>query len=154
MCYYFHMTLYEQITSDMKTAMKAGDKAKLEVLRFALSGLNSALKEMQMKDATATLADEDVITILQKEAKRRKESIELFRQGNREDLATNEEAQLAILATYLPAQMSSEEIAGIVDGLIAGGNNEFSTLMREVSKVTKGRADGKMVAEIVKEKTG
>jgi uncharacterized protein YqeY len=149
----------------MKTAMKAGDKARLDVLRFALSGLNSALKEKQMstgggssegKDPAtgATLADEDVVMILQKEAKRRKESIALFHQGNREDLASKEEAELAIIAEYLPAEMSREEIAGIVDGLIAGGNNEFSTLMREVSKVTKGRADGKLVAEIVKEKTG
>jgi uncharacterized protein YqeY len=148
------MSLYETITTDIKTAMKGGEKERLEVLRFSLAGLNSALKEKQMKDANASLSDDEAVSILQKEAKRRKESIELFRKGNREDLAVKEESELAIIAAYLPAQMSREEIVGIVDGLIAGGNNEFSTLMREVSKITKGRADGKLVAEIAKEKTG
>lgn len=148
------MTLYQQISDDMKSAMKSGDKARLEVLRFVLSGLNSALKEKTMKDPAATLSDEETVSILQKEAKRRKESIELFKQGGRNDLVQNEESQLAILTPYLPAQMSRDEIAKIVDDLEAQGFTEFNTLMREISKVTRGKADGKLVAEIVKEKLG
>ncbi len=146
--------LYETIASDMKTAMKSGDKARLEVLRFTLSPLNSALKEKQFKDPSAVLTDEETLAILQKEAKRRKESIELFRQGNREDLAEKEEAELTFIADYLPAQMSREEIEKIVNDLKEKGFNEFSTLMREASKETKGRADGKLVAEIAKAAIG
>ena len=148
------MPLFQKISDDLKTAMKAGDKPRVEVLRFTLAPLNSALKEKQSKDPAATLTDDEVLVILQKEAKRRKESIALFRQGNREDLASKEEAEFVFIAGYLPAQMSREEVEKIINSLIAGGNNEFSTLMREASKVTKGKADGKLVAEIAKEKTG
>lgn len=148
------MSTYQQISEDIKTAMKSGDKPKLEVLRFVFAGLSGALKEKTAKDPQATLSDEEVISLLQKEAKRRKESIELFKQGNRTDLAEKEEAELTYITAYLPAQMSRDEIVKIVDGLQAQGFNEFSALMREASKLTKGKADGKLVAEIVKEKLG
>jgi uncharacterized protein len=148
------MSLYEKITTDMRAAMKSGERERLDVLRFSLAGLNGALKEKQMKDPSATLGDDDVVSILQKEAKRRKESIELFRQGKRDDLVIKEESELAVIAAYLPAQLSRDEIVKIVSGLKQQGFTDFNSLMREVSKVAKGRADGKMVAEIVKEKTG
>ena len=148
------MSLYSQITDDIKTAMKAADKSRVEVLRFVLSVLNGPLKEKQLKEPTATLTDEETLSIIQKEAKKRRESIELFRKGNREDLASKEEAELAIIATYLPAQMSREEIEKIVADLYAGGNTEFNTLMRAAAQATKGKADGKLVAEVVKIKIG
>jgi uncharacterized protein len=146
------MSLYEKITTDMRAAMKSGDRERLDVLRFSLAGLNGALKERTAKDPSATLGDDDVVSILQKEAKRRKESIELFRQGNREDLAAKEESELAIIAAYLPAQFTHGEIVKIVGDLKQQGFADFNSLMRETSKAVKGRADGKMVMEIVKEK--
>jgi uncharacterized protein YqeY len=148
------MPLYSQITDDIKTAMKSGDRTRVDVLRFVLASLNNSLKEKQAKDAAATLTDEEVISILQKEVKRRKESIELFRQGNREDLIAKEDADLTVIAAYLPRELTREEIERIVDAVIAAGANDFSSAMREATKLTKGRADGRVVGEIVKTKLG
>lgn len=146
------MTLYEQIREDMKSAMKAGEKGRLETLRFILSGLNGAQKEKEMKEAAAKLTDAETVSVLQKEAKRRKESIELFRQGKRDDLVEKEEAGLAVIQTYLPKELSRDEIAGIVDESRARGFNDFNALMRETMKAAAGRADGKLVGDVIKEK--
>ena len=148
------MALFQKINDDMKAAMKSGDKVRLEVLRFSLSSLNSALKEKTLKTPGATLTDEEVVANLQKEAKRRKESMELFKQGKRDDLVKKEEGDLAIIMEYLPQQMSREEIEKTVAGLKGQGFTEFNALMREAMKVLKGRADGKLVGEIVKENVG
>lgn len=138
----------------MKSAMKAGDQPRVDTLRFALAGLNSFQKDKQMKEAGATITDEEVIVVLQKDIKRRKESIELFRQGNRKDLIGKEEADLAIISAYVPKELTREEVEKIVDEVIAAGVKDFSSAMREATKVTKGRADGKLVGEIVKAKLG
>jgi uncharacterized protein YqeY len=148
------MPLVQKITDDMKAAMKSGDKARLEVIRFAIAGLRAAGKEKEQKEPGATLTDEEAISVLQKDAKRRKESIELFKQGGRNDLVEQEVAQLAMLSEYLPKELSREEIGAMVDAARAAGANDFPSLMREVAKLTKGRADGKLVGEIVKEKLG
>ncbi len=144
--------LYEQIREDMKSAMKAGEKDRLETLRFILSGLNGAQKEKEAKEPGAALTDAEAIAVLQKEAKRRKESIELFRQWNRDDLVEKEETGLAIIRTYLPEELSRAAIAKIVDDAMAQGFSDFNALMRETMKTVKGRADGKLVGEIIKEK--
>lgn len=155
--------LYQQITDDLKTAMKAGDKVRVETIRFALAGLNAAQKEKQMKEPAAMLTDEETIMVLQKDVKRRRDSIELFKQGGRTDLVEKEEGDLAIISAYLPKELSREEIEKIVDGVVAGGGaggagapgaKDFGAVMREVSQQTKGRADGKLVSEIVKAKLG
>ena len=127
--------IYEQITADLKTAMKAGDKPRVEVLRFALAGLNSFQKDKQAKEPGATIGDDEVVSVLQKEIKRRRESIELFKQGGRTDLVTKEEGDLAIIAAYVPKELSREEIGVIVDGVIAAGGlsgaKDFNSAMRE-----------------------
>lgn len=138
----------------MKAAMKSGDKVRLETVRFVLSGLKSAEKDKQVKDPVATLSDDEAIAVLQKEAKRRKESMELFKQGGRNDLAEKEESDLVIIMEYLPKELSREEIALLVDKARAAGANDFSSLMRETMKEVKGRADGKLVGEVIKEKLG
>lgn len=148
------MSLVQKITDDMKAAMKSGDKARLEVIRFAIAGLQSAQKEKELKEPGAMLTDDEAVSVLQKDAKRRKESIELFKQGGRNDLVEKETAELAVVMEYLPKELSREEIAAMVDSARAAGANDFPSLMREVSKLTKGRADGRMVGEIVKEKLG
>jgi uncharacterized protein YqeY len=148
------MTLFEQINSDLKTAMKSGDKARVDVLRFSLSGLNAAKKEKEIKEPGAVLGDEEVVSILQKEAKKRKESIELFRRGKRDDLVQKEEADLGVIMGYLPKEMSRDEIEKVVVELKGQGFTEFNTLMREAMKVMKGRADGKLVGEVVKANVG
>jgi hypothetical protein len=148
------MPLFQKINDDMKTAMKSGDKARLEVIRFALAGLNAALKEKTLKEPGAALTDEEVITVLQKDAKRRKESIELFKQGKRDDLVAKEEADLLVLSEYIPKELSRAEIEKMVDDVKAQGATDFSSAMRETMKLVKGRADGKMVGEVIKAKLG
>ena len=138
----------------MKAAMKGGDHARLEVVRFVLAGVKAAEKEKQAKDPAATLTDDEAIAVLQKEAKRRRESLVLFRQGGREDLVAKEEADLAVIQSYLPKELSREEIAAMVDKARAAGANDFSSLMREVMKEVKGRADGTRVGDVIKEKLG
>jgi uncharacterized protein YqeY len=154
--------LYEQINADLKTAMKAHEQSRVEVLRFVLSGLNNVAKEKQIKEPGATLTDEETISDLQKEVKRRRDSIELFKQGGRTDLVTKEEGDLAIISVYLPKELTHAEIEQIVDAAIAtvtaaggqGGAKDFSGVMKETMKAVKGRADGKVVTEIIKAKLG
>lgn len=148
------MSLLERVTEDLKTAMKGGDKPRVEVLRFVLSSLKSAEKEKSLKQPGATLADEDVITILQKETKRRKEALELFRQGGRTDLIEKEEADLKVIYAYLPQELGTAEIEKMVEELHAQGHKDFNSLMREVMKLVKGRADGKTVGAVIQKKLG
>jgi uncharacterized protein YqeY len=145
------MALLQKISDDMKTAMKSGDKSRLEVLRFTLASLNAAQKEKALKDPAATLSDEEVVTLLQKEAKKRKDSIELFKQGNRDDLVAKEEGDLKMLYEYLPAELSRDEIVAMVKTAKAAGANDFSSIMKEVMKMAKGRADGKTVTDVIRD---
>lgn len=145
------MALLQKINDDMKVAMKSGDKARLEVLRFTLASLNAAQKEKTLKDSQASLGDEEVVMILQKEAKKRKDALELFRQGRRDDLIAKEEGDLKVIYEYLPAELSREEIIAIVKDLKTKGFDDFSSLMRETMKVTRGRADGKTVGDIIRD---
>ncbi len=148
------MPLLQKINDDMKAALKGGDKTRLEVIRFALAGVHAAQKEKQMKDPAASLSDDEVIAVLQKDAKRRRESIELFKQGGRNDLVAKEESDLAVLDEYLPEALSKEEIEKMVDDVKAQGFSDFSGIMRETMKLVKGRADGRAVGEVIKEKLG
>jgi len=161
--------LYEQISSDLKMAMKAGERERVDTLRFILSGLNSFQKDKQVKQPGVAITDEETVSVLQKEIKRRRESIELFKQGKRDDLVTKEEGDLAIIAAYVPKELSREEIGKIVDEVIAaakaaggaaaggagaGAAPDFNSVMRETMKAVKGRADGRAVGEVIKAKLG
>ena len=97
------------------------------------------------------LSDEEVTAILQKEAKKRKDSIELFKQGKRDDLVTKEEGDLKVLYEYLPAELSRDEVVAMVKTAKAGGANDFSSIMKEVMKLANGRADGKTVGDIIRD---
>jgi uncharacterized protein len=148
------MPLNQRITDDVKSAMKSGDKSRLEVLRFMLAAVNGAQKEKNAKEPGVALTDDEVMSILQKEAKRRKEAVELFKQGKRDDLVAKEEAELVIIYEYLPKELSREEIEKIVDDVKQQGAGDFNSLMRDTMKSVKGRADGKLVGEIIKAKLG
>lgn len=148
------MTLQEKLSDDLKAAMKGGNKERVEVLRFVIAGVQGAAKEKNAKTPGVALTDEEVTALLQKEAKKRRESIELFKQGKRDDLVNKEEGDLKIIFEYLPTELSAAEIEKIVEDLKAKGNTDFSALMRETMKAVKGRADGKMVGEVIKKKLG
>ncbi len=127
----------------------------MEVLR----GVNAALKnksiEKRGKGESEELSDEEVLEILNREVKKRKEAAGLYNKGGRPELAEKENKELAILQQYLPEQLSVEEVERKIDEILAGvEKKDFSLVMREVMAQLKGQADGKVVAEIIKRKIG
>lgn len=148
------MTLLEKINDDLKSAMKSGQKDRVEVLRFISSGLYNAQKDKNVKQPGAVLTDDEAIAVLQKEAKRRREAVPLFRRGKRDDLVRKEEAGLAVMYEYIPKELSAAELEKIIDDLKAKGFGDFNTLMREAMKLVKGRVGGKTVGDVIKKKIG
>lgn len=145
------MTLQEKIMSDLKEAMKAGAADRVGVLRM----LNAAMKNKAIeKGKDAALTEEEAMQVIAKEAKKRKESILAFEQGGRPELADGEKKELAVLEAYLPAQMSREEVASVVEKVLAGLSDKSNQgmVMKAVMAELKGKADGKMISELVKEK--
>ena len=144
------MTLKERIAEDIKTAQKNGETERLGVLRFVSSAIHN--REIE-KGAQATgLPDEEVLSVLQKEAKKRRESIDLFRKGNREDLAEKEERELKLLEPYLPPALSRVDIEKVVDELRASGVSDVNGLMKAAMARLRGQADGRLVREVIEEK--
>ena len=143
--------LAEQIQSDLTAAMKAQDELKRSVLRMALA----AVKDARVSgDTVRDLSDDEVLAILAKEAKRREEAAEAFTAGGRTEQAARELAEREVLAAYLPAAMSQEELTAIVaEALAEGGFTEPSQMglaMKAATAAVAGRADGKAVSVIVK----
>ena len=135
--------MIEKIKADLKEAMKLKDALKMSVLRMVLSVAN--IKNIE-------LSYTDVLEIISKEAKKRKEAISLFLEGGREDLASKEEAELKIIGAYLPEQMSESEIKKVIARIILGTpSKEFGLVMKEVMKELKGKADASLITKILKE---
>ncbi len=142
--------IYEKINSELKEALKAKDEKKSGVLRMIISALRN--KEIEKKGAgkDPVLTEDEVLDLVKKEAKKRKEAIALYEQGDRADLADIEKAELVIIGSYLPAELSREEIEKVVLDIKNGGVTEFNVLIKEAMARLKGQADGKLVAEVVK----
>jgi uncharacterized protein len=137
-----------QIQQDIVSAMKAGQALKLSVLRMVSSELNYKKIEVQRE-----LTDEDVVLVLRKEAKKRTEAIVAYESAGRSESATQESQELGILQSYLPVQMSEEQLKDQISKLKElEGITDFGQAMRIVSPLFKGKADGGLVAKIVKEK--
>jgi uncharacterized protein len=132
--------------------MKAGDKLRTETLR----GLRAGIIEFEKSGADREMNLDDDLKILTTAAKKRREAIELYEQNNRQELADKEKAELAVIQDYLPKQMTREEIGARVDQLIAetgaAGPQDANKVIPTIMKEVKGKADGKMVQEIVKER--
>ncbi|HZX35085.1 MAG TPA: GatB/YqeY domain-containing protein [Thermodesulfobacteriota bacterium] len=143
------MGLRHRIAEDVTKAMKEGDKLKTNALRMALS----AVKYIEI-EKKRELDDEETIGVLSTLGKQRRESIEQFKKGNRPDLVEKEEKELAILTTYLPEQISEDELLKIVKESAAEcgatGPNDMGKLMKVLMPKVKGRADGKVVQDMVK----
>lgn len=144
--------LKEKLTDDLKKFLKAGASEKTAVVRFLLAQLHNREIEKRSTGQAPALADEEAIEVLQKEVKKRKEAIELFKKAGRQELVRKEEKELAFINEYLPPEMSREELENIVNDLKSQGFNDFNSLMKEAMKKVKGKADGKLVSEIVKGK--
>ena len=147
-------SLQTRLQDDLKTALKAGERVETGVLRFLLSQIHNREIEKRSQDKDLSLTNEEVLEVLSKEAKKRKESIELFKKGNRGDLVQKEEAEIAFLAKYLPEELPRETIEKEVEEIIALGHKDFGSVMREAMKKMKGRVESRMVGEIIKEKLG
>ena len=147
------MSLKAQITEDMKSAMKAGEKERLKVVRL----MRSAIKQVEV-DTRTELDDAKILGIIEKMVKQRRDSVEQFSKGNREDLAEIERAEIAILDTYLPEQLSDEEIAALVDEVIAATGatsiRDMGKVMGNIKSKAAGRADMGAVGAKVKERLG
>ena len=143
------MNLKEKINEDLKVAMKSGDKQRLSTIRSIRALILEFEKSGQDKEMTSELE----LNLLTSAAKKRKESIEQFRNAGREDLAGNEEAELRIIEEYLPKQLSEDEILEQVRKIAgevgASTKQDFPKLMPAVVKALKGQADGKTIKGIV-----
>ena len=149
------MALKEQIAEDIKSAMKAKDKIRLETVRSIKKVIIEKEVELRGKGKDA-LSPEDEIQVLMQQAKQRRDSIEQYSKAGREDLAEKEKAELAVIETYLPEQMSDEEVEKIIVEVItkvgATTAKDFGKVMGLAMKQLKGKADGKKIQEIVKSK--
>jgi uncharacterized protein YqeY len=148
--------LKDQIQSDLKTAMIAKNEEGLSTIRM----LKSALQyfEIQKGGAGYEATDEDVIEVVGREIKKRKEAIEMYEKGGRAELAEKESRELELLKGYLPQQLSEEEIRDIVKNAIsqtgASSIQEMGKVMGAIMPLTKGKADGQVFSQIVRENLG
>ena len=147
-------SLQARLQDDLKTALKAGKRVEVDVLRFLLSQIHNREIEHRSQGKGLPLADEEVLEVLSKEAKKRKEAIELFKKGNRGDLVQKEEAEIVIVTKYLPEELPRETIEKEVEEIIALGHKDFGFVMKEAMKKMKGRVESRTVVEIIKEKLG
>ncbi len=144
------MDVKEKLNEDLKAAMKAGDALKTSTVRMLKAAINNA--EMAKK---ASFTDEEVFRVIAASIKQRRDSIEQYKKGNRPELAAQEEAELVILQSYLPAQMSEEELRALVARVIAetgaGAVKDMGKVMGKLMPLLKGRAENSLVSSIVKE---
>ncbi len=147
------MGLREKIDADTKEALKSGAKDKLSTLRM----LNAALKNKQI-DKRSSLTEEEVFETVRSLIKQRRDSIEQFGKGGRQDLVDKETAEVAVLEVYLPQQLSREELEAMVRDAVAQtgaqGARDMGKVMKALIPMVGGRADGKLVSELVKNALG
>ena len=146
------MELKDQIMADIKAAMIAKDSVKLNTLRF----LHAAIKQKEIDSRPNPLTADDVMAVLKKLVKQRKESIDQFAGAGRTDLVDQETAELKVMEVYLPVQMSREQIEQVVADVIketgAASIKDMGTVMKAVQAKTAGTADGKTISEVIKSK--
>jgi len=141
------------MTEDVKQAMKSGDTLKRDTLRMLLSSVKNA--EAAKLDS---LDEGEVLGVIAKEVKRHQESIDAFKKGNRADLVAKEEAELKILQSYMPAQLSHDDVVKAVQEIItavgAKGPGDKGKVMQQLMPKLKGKADGKLINDVVTELLG
>ncbi len=143
-------SLKQRLTDDLKQAMRSGDKVRVSVIRLVMAATKNA--EIARR---GTLEDADILGIIAKEIRQHHESIEAFKQGNRADLVTQEETELAVLSEYLPQQMTREELIAearrVIAEVGAEGLGDKGKVMPELIAQLKGKADGREINAVVTE---
>lgn len=149
--------IHKQIESELKSAMKSGEKEKIGVLRFLISAIKNHQIEIKAKDKEY-LKDEEVIAVIRRQMKQRKDSIAEYEKGGRQELADKEKAEMAILENYLPAQASEDKIREVVKAKMAqlgvADKSGFGKLMGVAMAELKGEADGDAVKKVAEEELG
>lgn len=143
------MSIREQILADIKEAMKAKDEFKRDTLRT----LNAALKQVEV-DQRIEMTDEVVLPILQKEIKKRADSVELYLKGEREDLAKKEQGEIDLIKAYLPAQLSDEELKAKIGAIIQKAGKNLGAVMKMAKDEIGASAEAKRISMIAKELLG
>ena len=146
------MSLKEKILEDMKAAMKSKAAERLGAIRF----LQAAVKNREIELRPNAITDQEIMGVIKKMAKQRRDSITEYEKANRPDLADKEKAELIIMEEYLPQQMSVEEITRLVDetlqALVATSIKQMGAVIREVAAKSEGRADNKTISDLVRSK--
>ena len=143
------MSIREQILADIKEAMKAKDEFKRDTLRT----LNAALKQVEV-DQRIEMTDEVVLPLLQKEIKKRADSVELYLKGDREDLAKKEQGEIDLIKAYLPAQLSDEELKAKIEAIIQKAGKNLGAVMKMAKDEIGASAEAKRISVIAKELLG
>ena len=145
------MNLKEKLTADLKEAMKQGDAVRKETIR----ALRGAIRNAEI-DRGRELTGAELLDVIARQAKQRRDSIEQYRRGNRPDLVEQESRELAVIETYLPRQLTDDEIAARADAVIAElgvtGMKGMGAVMKRLTTELKGRADGKRISQIVRQR--
>lgn len=147
--------LREKLAEDMRGAMKGADQQTVGVLRLLIAAVNNKAIEKRGKTGSDVLIDDEVLQVLLSEEKKRRDAIVLFEQGGRLDLAKKEEAELEVIQKYLPRRLGREETERAVEKILKDtAAKDFGSAMKQVMKELKGKADAKLISEIVKQKLG
>lgn len=150
------MNLQKRIGEDLRAALKAREQLKLSVLRMAQSAIHN--KEIQLLKKETGLSDEEVVEVLKSEVKKRKDASGEFEKAGRGDLAAKEKSEAEMLAVYLPAEISDEDLERILkDGIReagASGQKDFGQVMKTVMPILKGKASGERISVILKKLLG
>lgn len=151
------MNLQEQLNADLKDALRAHDENKtnaIRMLKAAIAQLEYTRTDPKNPDFNKPVTEGDMLRVVDNQIKQRREAIDLYTKGNRPELAAKEQAEIAALEKYMPAQLTRDEIRVVVQQVIEDlGTKEFPKVMKESATRTRGRADGKVVNEVVKELT-
>ena len=151
------MSIKERITEDLKQAMKERERERLDVLRMLRARILEREVELRSREGRDySLSDEEAMQVISAYAKQRRQSIESYREAGRDDLADKEERELKLVEVYLPEQLSDEEIESIVEEAVsktgASSPADLGSVMKEVMPKVQGRADGKRVSQIVRDR--
>ena len=149
------MGLREQLMADLKEAMREKDEARKRTIRSVIAALKQAETQLDSSGQRASLDDAGILALIAKQAKERQESIDAFRSGGRDDLVAQEEVDLALLETYLPRQLNQNEVEAeareVIDEVGASGLQDIGKVMKPLMARLRGRADGRLANQIVRE---
>jgi uncharacterized protein YqeY len=146
--------LLDKINQDYKEAVKSKNESKRNTINLLLSAIK--YRQIELRTSEKELTDEEIINVISKEIKKRKEAIELYEKGNRQDLVEKERKELEILESYMPKQLSEEELVSTIDEVIksvgASSTSDVGKVMKELMPKVRGKADGSLVKSLVEKR--